>query len=336
MEKIGGAERTSGFQIAVLALIVVVFIAALVFLPGISRNNGAQPPSPGQQSAAQNGPTITTDEFQSSVMDANRVAIVMDVRQAPDQAAANAILQCGVNLASSVARINKTVDSYAYAAGDLCYASDGRNASVADCEKYRTANYSLIVAYGPTDTKFYSSKALIFTNENYGASCFLALQAPQQEATQVEVDPNATLNVANMTPGQIFGTCSLRSYCLNLTGADAQQSCLKNSALQTFGDPRCCFGLANQTERNSCVISTAGVSHGLKNDYCQFLPQADAARCYYSYATGWLYSGYCDRIAGNSTLKADCYVALAKAGKLPGQITQNMSINSTKAANSTN
>lgn len=309
-----GAEKTSTVQLAALALIVIVFIAALVFLPGLQAP-GPDKPAPDKNQSTE---TISVEAFQSAILTSQRVAVVMDVRKAPDQTSGSAILQCGVNLASSLARINKTVDSYAYDAGDLCYTSDGRNATVEACEQFRSADYALVVAYGPTDTRLYADRALIFTNENYGASCFIEFGTPEQEVETPKVDPNATANTALKTSVEIFGQCAVRDYCLNQTVEAEQQSCLRTSAVQLYGDPTCCFGL-NATDMGSCLVSTAGLSHGVKDDYCQFLSGRDHDLCYYNYAVRWIHYPYCEGITGNASIKADCFVEMAKAGALPSQ-----------------
>jgi hypothetical protein len=306
-------ERANRLQIAVLVLIVAIFIAFMLLVPGAGKPPAT--PAPAEQ-------TISSDQFEATVLGSPRMVIVMDLRNSPSQNSSNAIMQCGINLAFSIAQLNKTIDSYAYDQAGRCYSSSGINGSIADCERQMPAAYRFVVSYGPGSTAMYRNRTLISTNEFYGSACSIGIQqsAPSTPPWEI-VDPNATAKTANKTQDQIFSQCLARDACTaNETLPDVADACLRSYALTLGGDAHCCFGLSTAEGRNSCLLSTAGITHGAFEDYCQFLPSAgDRDTCYFRYGENYLYFDYCNRIV-NSSMKSDCLVVLSKNGALPSQI----------------
>lgn len=307
-------ERASRMQIAALALIVVVFVAYVLLFSG-----GSQAPVVPEPKEQQ----ISMEQFESTVLGSPGIVIVMDLRDSPGQNSSNAILQCGVNLAFSLSQLNKTIGSYAYDPAGACYSSDG-NYSVPECEGMMGPGYRFIVGYGPGATKMYRNRTLISTSEFYGSACEIKiLTAAEPKPPWELVDPNATAKTANMSFGEIYAGCLAREVCSEKT-PDEADACLRAYAVTVGGDPHCCFGLSTPEGMNECILSTAGQSHGISADYCQFLPQPSLDECYYEYGTNYFYYAYCNRIT-NSSLKSDCLMVLSRNGALPSQLSMNVS-----------
>jgi len=308
-------ERTSRLQIAFLLLVVLAFAAFLFIKPG---GTGIVPPQPPAAEQA-----IDMDQFQATVLGSPRIIVVMDLRDSPTQNSSNTIMQCGVNLAFSLSQLNKTIESYAYDKAGLCYSSAGVNESVAGCERAMGRGYRFLIGYGPGSTTMYGNRTIILTNEYFGSSCSIGIeQTVEPEPPWKLVDPNATAKTANMSFDEIFSGCLARDVCTANKTADEADSCLRGYALTIGGDAHCCFGLSTNESMNACILATAGQSHGIKADYCQFLPLPQRDECYFEYGTNYLYFAYCDRIM-NSSMKSDCLIELSKANALPSQIAKN-------------
>jgi len=298
-------------QLGMAAGVLIILLAAFYFLPSLQ---GEKPP-PAEPPEV----PITQEQFEATLQGASSIAIIMDVRGG-DNASKDAILQCGVNLARNMGELGKDVVSYSYGDGDICFTYEGEEMGVEACEQEFEGTYALIVSYGSASTTFYADRALISTNEYYGSACSIVPAPTPVEPEPIVISPNVTAETAVRTPEGIYATCSVYNYCSTLEPAE-EASCVKSAALNIAGDPTCCFGLTNLTERDDCITSTAGNLHGVGEDYCQFVSeQWKIDVCYYNYAVGWNHYPYCEPIL-NSSLKAECYVEMASAGVLPGSIT---------------
>ncbi|MFA6035536.1 MAG: hypothetical protein WC759_01105 [Candidatus Micrarchaeia archaeon] len=314
-------ERANRLQIAALVLIVAIFIAFMLLVPGAGK--APVTPEPEEQQ-------ISSEQFEATVLGSQRIVIVMDLRDSPSQNSSNAIMQCGINLAFSISQLNKTIDSYAYDRSNWCYSASGINSSIAECERLMPSAYRFVVGYGAGSTAMYRNRTLISTNEHYGSACSISIeQSVSPEPPWLLVDPNATAKTANKTQDQIFSECLAREACTADNAVpEIADACLRSYALTIGGDPHCCFGMSTADGRNSCILSTAGITHGISADYCQFLPsEADRDACYLRYGENYLYFAYCDRIT-NSSMKATCIAELSQNGALPSQIGAKIPKNS--------
>ncbi len=183
--------------------------------------------------------------------------------------------------------------------------------------------YRFIIGYGPGSTKMYGNRTVILTNEYSGSACTIGIEQAVEPPNPWElVDPNATAKTANMSFGEIFSGCLARDVCANKT-SDEADACLRSVALSVGGDAHCCFGLSTAESTNSCILTTAGQSHGISEDYCQFLPsQPERDECYFAYGDNYYYYGYCTKIA-NSSMKDDCLATLLKVGAPSGPLAND-------------
>jgi len=122
----------------VLALIAAALIAlaALVVVPAIF----TKPEQP-----------ATLDEFVGAVKGSDRVALVMDVRGAP-QPAARIIYQCGADLALSLGMSGKNVTAYVIDDAG-CTATGGRKPT-SECLAAAAEMPYFTIAYGMQDTTY--------------------------------------------------------------------------------------------------------------------------------------------------------------------------------------
>jgi hypothetical protein len=114
---------------------------------------------------------ITAAQFGQDLSIAKKVFILMDLRNATP-AAQQAIMQCGVDLAGSVALAPKNVSVLVFE-GNRCIMTSGSNstanATVSSCEDFMKSGISFRIVPG-NSTAFYPNRAVIGL-ENYSAPC---------------------------------------------------------------------------------------------------------------------------------------------------------------------
>ncbi len=127
----------------------------------------------------------------TNLMSARSVAIVMDLRNAPDSRTRYNINMCGIGVAGSPALASKP--KYIYGIdNDRCIISypnntHESNASVERCEREINEFVNIIIKYGKPHTEFTDNSMIIYIDRNTNASCRLAIKTGS-----VAINPNET------------------------------------------------------------------------------------------------------------------------------------------------
>lgn len=126
--------------VLILAALSVFFIYSFVIAP----QSGDAP--------------VTYEQFVKDLTAANKTYVLMDLRGA-NETVRGAIMQCGVDLAGSVALAPKNVSVFAIE-GSTCIGGDSANRTIAECDTLSSNGVVFHILQG-NSTAFYRNKALI-------------------------------------------------------------------------------------------------------------------------------------------------------------------------------
>lgn len=126
--------------------------------------------------SGQGGAEVSREEFLRELSGAGSVFIISDLRGAPDSAKYG-LMQCGVDLAGSVALAPKNV-SYFVISGQDCIMLKA-NASIPYCEQLSKNGTTLYIKYG-TATRFYRGRMEIGM-QNYSAQMPCSITAKKSQ-----------------------------------------------------------------------------------------------------------------------------------------------------------
>ncbi|VVB66750.1 Uncharacterised protein [Candidatus Gugararchaeum adminiculabundum] len=109
-------------------------------------------------------------DFESALINASTVAVVMDLRNS-NSAGNAAIIKCAAEVAKSMGSAGKNVSNYAYEGNRCIHGDTALNETVADCENSMNADFKFIFVYGDIKTSFGNSSATISVNGAYNGTC---------------------------------------------------------------------------------------------------------------------------------------------------------------------
>ena len=124
--------ETKQIAAAVLILVALGLAYYVLTLPVEPAPNGIAPVDYSPPFANEGG-NVTMQEFASTLLAANKLYIVEDLRDLETYPLSKQnIMQCGVDYAGSPGLVGKEFSVYAFDDGDLCYTLDG-SASISEC-----------------------------------------------------------------------------------------------------------------------------------------------------------------------------------------------------------
>lgn len=109
------------------------------------------------------GMPVSSSVFAETLADANRVYIIMDLRGA-DELTKRAIMQCGIDFASSPALGNKNITTFALE-GDTCTTMEGLR-DVSSCLDESKSGPLIFIQQGNNST-FYRNKVIVGVGPDY-------------------------------------------------------------------------------------------------------------------------------------------------------------------------
>lgn len=117
------------------------------------------------------GGVITPEQFQQNLGNAHDVAVVMDLSYTARGNASDKLMQCGVDLAQSLALVGKNVTPYAIDPdGKTCYT--GNRTTTADlCATEYGKLFVFRLSIGPNNSTLRERGAEIQVNQNYAGTC---------------------------------------------------------------------------------------------------------------------------------------------------------------------
>lgn len=111
------------------------------------------------------GTEVNLETFSSILSDAERVYIVMDVRDVDDHKIKTNILQCGVDFAGSQGLVGKNLTIYSFDSEQGCVGID-QNYPLSYCIKSAENGIALFIEEGNT-SKFYTNAMKVGVGNNY-------------------------------------------------------------------------------------------------------------------------------------------------------------------------
>jgi len=172
-----------------IALVAVLALAAVLYVVQMA------PPAGGQQPRD----VIGLQRFQEILAQTQNYSLIIDKRGSPSNQDALAVVQCGANLAGSLAAIGKNVKPFEYYGEDKCATLEKAAGTVAECEK-ALKGYVFRVSYGQiAKTDIYEDAANIFVNAYYKDTCSIASEQSSQavaalNGSQVGGELNSSTN----------------------------------------------------------------------------------------------------------------------------------------------
>jgi hypothetical protein len=145
-----GSMLKTGAVLLLLFAVVLLAYYYFVVMPGNSFAPGSE---------------VDADTFKGIFANADNLYIVMDVRDAPDDATSTAILQCGVDFAASNGTGGKTVTPISLSK-DGCVAPDGMHPTK-DCFALLPGGLTIYVKEGSGGVKYYSNGMVVRVSSNY-------------------------------------------------------------------------------------------------------------------------------------------------------------------------
>ncbi|VVC02600.1 Uncharacterised protein [Candidatus Bilamarchaeum dharawalense] len=135
------------------------------------------------------GKNITEDEFKDVFASAQKVYIVMDVRNSGDQTTTNNVLQCGVDFAASSGMGGKDVTPLSFA-DDGCIVPSGKK-TMAECLPMINDGVVVYVRGGSDPAKYYSNAVLVSVGQQYAVG-LCGIRLVQSSSSVPKEGANAT------------------------------------------------------------------------------------------------------------------------------------------------